>query len=70
MIRRSLRPSELTLARIAGEGKGEGSHALPPRYCPPHPYPLPHEDVVEREFFLPASSRRELKPRAFEARVV
>jgi len=32
------------LARFAGEGRGEGSHALPP-----HPNPLPHEDVVERE---------------------
>jgi len=34
----------ITLARFAGEGRGEGSHALPP-----HPNPLPHEDVVERE---------------------
>jgi len=57
--------SEITLARFAGEGKGEGSHVLPP-----HPNPLPHEDVVERECFLSASSRRELKPLAFEARVV
>jgi hypothetical protein len=57
--------SEITLARFAGEGRGEGSHALPP-----HPNPLPHEDVVERECFLSASSRRELKPLAFEARVV
>jgi len=30
----------------------------------------PHEDVVERECFLSASSRRELIPLAFEARVV
>jgi hypothetical protein len=27
---------------------------------PPHPDPLPHEDVVEREFSLSTSSRREL----------
>ena len=38
---------EITLARFAGEGRGEGSHALPP-----HPNPLPHEDVVERECFF------------------
>jgi hypothetical protein len=57
--------SEITLARFAGEGRGEGSHALPP-----HPDPLPHEDVVERESFLSASSRRDVKPLAFKARVV
>jgi len=55
--------SEITLARFAG--RGEGSHVLP-RY----PNPLPHEDVVEREYFLSASSRRELKSLAFEARGV
>jgi len=55
--------NEITLARFAG--RGEGSHALPP-----HPNPLPHEDVVERECFLLAWRRRELKPLAFEARVV
>ncbi len=47
------------------EGRGEGSRALPP-----HPIPLPHEDVVKREIFLSVSSRRELKPLAFEARVI
>src|SRR3990170_2164892 len=49
---------------LMGEGGGEGSHAFPP-----HPNPLPHEDVVEREGFLSASSRRELKPLASPARI-
>jgi hypothetical protein len=32
-----------SLARNAGEGRGEGP------MVPPHPNPLPHKNVVERE---------------------
>jgi hypothetical protein len=35
--------SKITLARFAGEGGVRVWYALPP-----HPNPLPHEDVVER----------------------
>jgi hypothetical protein len=36
-----------SLAREVGEGRGEG-----PTKEPPHPDPLPHEDVVEREILM------------------
>jgi len=43
---------------LAGEGRGEGPAIVAPSLLPPHPNPLPHEDVVEREMLLWASGRR------------